>query len=237
MMIKIGIIDDEMNARKRLEQIINQVLFDSDFDYKLYKYDNASSFFEDNNYDIDLLFLDIEMGQENGLNVSKTLYDKGIKSVIVFVTSYDGYIKDAFGLNVYGFVTKDEVEERIPILLNNIVADLNNKAFIVLNSETGKFTLKFHDILYFTISDRKFYVKTKNMMKRFYATSLKEIKQDLGKQFLSPNAKFIVNAQHIQTIENGVIIMDNEECIFISRGKYKKFEDLYKDYLLDEVQV
>lgn len=235
MMLKIGIIDDEINAQQRLEKIIDKVLFRSDIDYKLFKYNNASSFFSDHNYDLDLLFLDIEMGEENGLNVSKALYEKGIKSIIVFVTSYDGYIKDAFGLNVYGFVTKDEVEERIPIVLDKILTDLKNKSYIVLNSETGALTLKFHDILYFTIQDRKCYVKTKNETKRFFATSLKEIKQNLGKQFLSPNAKYIVNAQHIESIENGVIIMDNEECIFISRGKYKKFEDMYKDYLLNEV--
>ena len=100
MMLKIGIIDDEIHAQQRLEKIIDKVLFRLDIDYKLYKYNNASSFFSDHNYDLDLLFLDIEMGEENGLNVSKALYEKGIKSIIVFVTSYDGYIKDAFGLNL-----------------------------------------------------------------------------------------------------------------------------------------
>lgn len=233
-MFRIVMIDDSENARIILSNLIDKILINSKIEYKIYQYESAKQCFANHKDDFDLLFLDIEMGEESGIDISKQMYEKGMKPIIVFVTSYDGYIKDAFGLNVYGYVMKEEIEEKIPVIMNKILSDLDKKSYIILNTEYGPTTLRYSDILYFMIENRKCYVKTNSDMIRFYATTLKEIKNELSEQFLYPNAKYILNALHIKSIENGAVIMSNDECIFISRGKFKIFNNEYKNFLINE---
>lgn len=233
-MFRIVIIDDSENARIIISSLINKFLINSKIEYKLYQYERAKQCFENHEGDFDLLFLDIEMGSENGVKISKQMYEKGMKPIVVFVTSYDGYIKDAFGLNVFGYIMKEEIEEKIPYTLNKILTNFRKKSYVILNTEYGTTTLRYSDIFYFMIENRKCYVKTNTNTIRVFATTLKGIKGDLGEQFIQPNVKYILNAIHIESIENGVVIMRNDDCIFISRGKFKKFNDMYKDFLINE---
>lgn len=234
-MFNIAIVDDEVYVIDKLSIILDKVLFNFDIDYRVTKFTKPSDFFKYRKNEFDLLFLDIEMGEENGVTISKTMYEQGLKPIIVFVTSYEGYIKDAFGLNVYGYIMKEEIEERIPKIMHQILKDLNKKSYIILNNNMGPVTYRYSDILYFMIENRKLYVRTRSNLTRFYATTLKGIKNSLNNQFLQPNSKYIVNAQHIKSIENGEVIMSNEDHIFISRGKYRLFNEIYKDYLINEV--
>ena len=233
-MFKIGIIDDEMIARKKINDIINRTIINLKIDYKVFEYSSANAFLSSNNTDIDLLFLDIEMGSENGVELSKIMFKKAMKPIIVFVSSYDGYINDAFGLNIYAYVLKSEIEKRLPIIINNVIKQLEKKAFVILATENGNETFMYDDIVYVTIDNRKFFIKTLSNLEttRINATTLSGIKLLIGDQFLQVNAKYIVNGMHIKLIENGAVILANDECIFISRGKFKQFNNLYKDYLI-----
>lgn len=233
-MFNIGIIDDEKHARDILTELINKILIEMTIDYRIYKYEKAEDFFCDKRIDFDLIFLDIEIGESNGIDISKRMYEQNMKSIIVFVTSYEGYVRDAFGLNVYGYVMKDEIEQKIPGIITKIITDLEKKSYIIVNTEYGPTTVKYSDIEYFMIEDRKFYLKTKKEMIRFFATTLKGVKEELNNQFLQPNSKYIINAEHIKAIENSAVVMDNDDCIFISRGKTKQFIEMYKDYLMGD---
>lgn len=234
-MFHIAIIDDELYARNRLLDIIEKELFHSNLDYRISQFINATDFFNSKNIEYDVVFLDIELGEDNGLMISKVMYEREMKPIVIFVTAYEGYIKNAFGLNVYGYIMKDEVEERIPEILKKILQDLNRKSYIILKNDMGPTTYRYSEIVYFMIEDRNCYVQTIKEKVRIHASTLKGIKAELNDQFLQPNAKYIVNAKHIKSIENGAIILDNDECIFISRGKVRKFNEQYKDFLMNEV--
>lgn len=232
-MFQIAIIDDEPIARKRLLNIVNKTLVLHKIEYRIDQYGGPKEFLKAGK-DYQLIFLDIEMKDENGVELSKHLYKLKKEAVIVFVTSYEGYIRDAFGLNIYSYVMKEEVEEKIPEILLRILDEQDQKAYIIVNTELGPLTYKYQDVLYFMIDQRKCYVYTKTQSIRVYETTLKGLKNKLNNKFLQPNAKYLIHGKHIESIENGVITLSNSECIFISRGKVKKFMEEYKEYLIRE---
>lgn len=233
-MIKIVILDDEKSARNRLRNVINTSLMEMDVDYQILEFSNSLDLYKQDMNTIDILFLDIEMNGENGVDISKQMKAQNLSPIVVFVTSYDQYIRNAFGLNVHAYVMKDEIDKVIPRTLRSILADMDKKSYIVVNSEIGAETIKFNQILYFTIEDRKIHIQTLGDKLRIYGTTLKGLSTELNASFLFPNSKYIVNGMHIKSIENGTIILENDECIFISRGKVKRFHEAYKTFLISE---
>lgn len=55
---------------------------------------------------VDVAFLDIEMGKDNGLILAKRLKDLNPDIHIIFVTSYDKYAVDAFQFHATGYLLK-----------------------------------------------------------------------------------------------------------------------------------
>lgn len=233
-MLRIAIVDDESEARRRLRNIVNITMINHKVDYKVEEFQSGSELFKEDIDTFDIIFLDIEMNDENGIEVSKELKKKEFSSIIIFVTSFDAYVRNAFGLNVYAYIMKDEIDVVVPRTLISLLKDMDKKTYIVLHGDQGPLTMKFVDILYFIIEERKIYIHTYNDKIRVYGTSLKKLSVNLNESFLYPNSKYILNASHIKSIENGAIILDNDECIFISKGKFKRFNEEYKNFLIKE---
>lgn len=57
---------------------------------------------------VDILFMDILMGGINGMNTAQKLRASGCKAQIIFLTSYDEYVFDAFDVNAVQYLLKAE---------------------------------------------------------------------------------------------------------------------------------
>ena len=56
--------------------------------------------------DYDIFFLDIEIKDELGVNLAKTILENNPDSIILFVTSHTDYILDAFQLAAFQYILK-----------------------------------------------------------------------------------------------------------------------------------
>jgi len=115
--MKIIAVDDEPLALGSIARVIKNVipgcepaLFDTPEDALKYAGDNQ----------VDIAFLDIEMGGMNGLILAKYLKDIYGKTNIVFVTGYTEYALDAHTLHPTGYLMKPATEERLRDLMENL---------------------------------------------------------------------------------------------------------------------
>ena len=123
----IAICDDEKIFR---EQIISYLL----------KYNNKFNIFEYyNGYDLlesekifDIIFLDIEMDNINGMIVAEKLRERGVSSIIIFFTSHHEYVHDAFKVKAFRFLNKpiDKVK-LVEAILDAETEILNTEKIII----------------------------------------------------------------------------------------------------------
>lgn len=105
-MINCIIVDDEPLARQLIESYINQL---SDLAC-LGSYSSAiEAFAALHQFQIDVIFIDIEMPGITGLNFIKSLK---IAPKVVFITAYTEYAVDAFEINVIDYLVKPVTFER-----------------------------------------------------------------------------------------------------------------------------
>ncbi|MNJ97315.1 Transcriptional regulatory protein YehT [compost metagenome] len=184
--------------------------------------------------EIDILFLDIEMPDMNGLELVKSLGDK--RPMVIITTSTADYAAEAFDLNVVDFLIKPVrparflmgVEKaRKMMMVKSLAMPDNADEFVFIRASNVVRRLKINDILY--MEARGDYVKI-NIPGHTYAihSSLKSVAEKLSKStFFKVHRSFIVNVSKIDTIDGGMLVI-NQNIVPVS--------DAYRAGLYDRMQ-
>ncbi|MFF2447055.1 LytR/AlgR family response regulator transcription factor [Neobacillus sp. NPDC058068] len=164
----------------------------------------------------DLVFLDIELAEENGLSLARQLEPLEQTPAIVFATAYDEYALEAFELNAVDYILKPFDEERIQKTLEKIkkMQNLGNKNNLIQSSvkqnNNGKIAvlvderivlLTVTDILYLESSEGKCNIVTCEQAYKVAEALIVLEKKVNNAKFLRVHRSFIVNLDHIVEIE------------------------------------
>ncbi len=182
-----------------------------------------------NERQIDILFLDINMPQINGLEFSKTIH---ASTRIIFTTAYDQYAVEGFRVNALDYLLK-------PINYTDFLQATNKalewfKLANISHSTTSIFIksgyrmekIDFDNILY--IENQKDYVKfhLENQKEPISSLmSMQSLEEKLPSNlFMRVHRSFIVNLKKIKTIERNCIVF-GKEYIPVSESYKNKFMD------------
>lgn len=123
----IGICDDENVIRDKIEKIcINETKKYCE-DVVIQKYSDGREVLEK---DFDILILDIEMEDVYGIVVKNYFQKRKKDTIIIFVTSHNEMMSQAFGVNVMGFVTKSYLDNQLQVMLDDAMKRVMNTVSI-----------------------------------------------------------------------------------------------------------
>ncbi|MEH6943179.1 LytR/AlgR family response regulator transcription factor [Bacillus sp. JJ722] len=109
-MLRAFIVDDEPLARDELTYLLNrckaiEIVGEAD---------NVTDAIEQLPYmDADVIFLDIQLAEESGLDLAERLQSMVDRPEIVFATAYDEYALKAFELSAFDYILKPFDENRV----------------------------------------------------------------------------------------------------------------------------
>lgn len=115
--MKFVVADDEMPARKELGHMLMQCMPDALIDYAE-NGETALLLLEKTN--ADAIFMDIHLGDINGMSLASVIKEKYPEIYIVFATAYENYAVKAFDLNVLDYITKPFDLKRIEQTIKKI---------------------------------------------------------------------------------------------------------------------
>lgn len=244
------IVDDEESSRNNLRGIIEQfcpelqVVGEADLPSKALKAIHELK--------PDLVFLDIEMPEINGLELARSIEQEGC--LIVFVTAHDGYAVEAFKRNAIDYVLKpptisglrDTVQRALKrrseeqsvrsALMEQAVGEIHGHVQtdkIALPASQGFIVKSIKDIVR---------IESDNSYSTVYTTSDKIIvSKGIGdfekllddKVFVRVHNSHIVNLNYLEAFENldgGTVIMKGGASIPVSKRRLNKFKDTIKDH-------
>lgn len=229
-MIKCIAIDDEPHALRQLAEYIEAVPYlslEGTFESAV----DACSFLHDNT--IDLIFVDINMPDINGIDFVKSL-SKNVK--IVFITAHSEFAYEGFQLDAADYLLKpisftdflksaNKVNERY-FLQNSSLPEIHqNRDYLFIKSEYRVIRIKFKDIKY--VESKREYVKIylEGSEPITSLMSIKKLEETLPDNlFMRVHRSFIVNLDKITVVERNRIIFDNKVYIPISENYGEKFQ-------------
>jgi len=119
----------------------------------------------------DLLLLDIDMPDMNGLDVARTISELKKRPILIFVTSHDELVYESFKYHPFGFVRKRFFKEELPKMLQDCIEELEreNKNFC-FRADGKDVRLLMSDIIYMESEANYIKVYTKDSEYRFRST-------------------------------------------------------------------
>lgn len=181
---------------------------------------------EENLYD--LIFLDIELGKINGVEVGHIIREQMEDYVtkIIYISSKDIYDRQLFDVQPLHFLKKPIDSKKVfdDIQLAMKISEKENRNF-EFKSFRNTIKVPYRDILYFESRGRKvFLVGTKNNY-TFYG-NIKSLEEVLPKFFIHPNRSYFVNYEFVTCFKFEELIMTDGSIIPISRNKRKEIREL-----------
>ena len=146
MKIRIGICDDSDHDRHYLKSIIKNYFKGREIEPEIVEYGSGEEFFR--KPDVEILFLDIEMNALDGIMVKNELQKLQAETRIVFTTSHNDLMRDAFGKQVFGFLVKRVSPKEVEKYLNAILKDLEEENCVLIKGAEKETFVKEKQILY-----------------------------------------------------------------------------------------
>ncbi|MFZ4724359.1 MAG: LytR/AlgR family response regulator transcription factor [Paludibacter sp.] len=227
MKIKCLAIDDEPLALKQLESYIEKIPFFESVAY-------CQSAFEAieylNNNDIDLMFVDINMPDINGMDFVKSLVER---PQVIFTTAYSEYAMEGFQVDALDYILKPISYEVFLKSANKAKTwfERNQKQaetikttpdYLFVKSEYKLIRILLADIKYIESANEYIQIHLINEQPVTTLIRLKAMEEQLPKnKFMRVHRSFIVNLDQVKVIERNRIIFDQK--VYIPIG------DQYKD--------
>lgn len=183
---------------------------------------------EDKNWDI--LLLDIEMGNINGVELARTIR-RGNKEVqIIFITGYMEYILDGYEVEALHYLIKPVSKEKVHAILDRAVEKLGQrKRALFLEKQGEAVRIPFYEITYLEV--QKNYVTIHGKEAFTVKKTLGEIQKELDENFFRVGRSYIVNLNAIRKITKTDVFLKNGDSIPLPRNMYESLNRAIIQYL------
>lgn len=184
-----------------------------------------------------VLFLDIDMPQVDGIQFGDYLRKKKNDIDIIFVSGREDRVFESFKVKPYGFVRKGMFLTDISTIVESYLKDSSKvDTLLVLETDVGKVTVKLKDIVYVESYGHKQFVHIfvkggQPVVYEIHATMDMFCRKLLPHDFLNVSRSYLVNCSFITMISKNVITVKTNEEITISRERIRETNEKYLDYV------
>ena len=231
MKLRCFAIEDEPLALKQMCSYIEQTPFLE----LLGAYKNGLLALEKiNEWEPDLLFLDINMPELSGMDLVRTLHHP---CMVIFTTAYDSYALEGFRVDAVDYLLKPisypaflkAANKALKLYQANTKpsseALLGNDESLFVKSEYRIVRIRFNEIKY--IEGMREYVRIHLINDKPVMTllSMKALEEKLpSSQFMRVHRSYIVNLNRINTIERNRIVFDSNVYIPVGEQYKEQFQ-------------
>lgn len=237
--IRAVIIDDEEPARNELRYLLEQI---PNINIVLEAENSQELLNSMERLHPHIIFIDIEMPKENGLQLSQIIREKNSTCFIVFATAHEEFALKAFDLNAVDYILKPFSLKRISQCITKVLGFIQsapatgipvNKNKLPIEHNGKVVLINIDDIISACCEDGQLLIYTNN--KIYYSNmALNELQMRLDNRFFRSHRAYLVNTEKISEVIpwfNGTLnlIMDDARHmeIPVSRHQAPKLKQMF----------
>lgn len=232
--MKIAICDDDILICNQIEGIIKNKISTLEISCEVNVFTQGKDVLNDI---YDLIFLDIEMSKEDGIEIKNQIGKRDIKTRIVFVTSHDEWMQKAFGINVIGFVKKPIHETEIIQYLEDVIFEIKQKSRnIIVKTSKGLAKIYYNEIVYIEAAQKYTMVHMVMGNVELCDLSISEWEKILPDDtFTRCHRSYIANFEYVEKMSSSIHLV-NGDMLEVSRRKLKETRSKYMNYIMENAR-
>ena len=229
--IRIAVCEDDKTQRDYMERVLEKWAKDTGHDCEVDHYVSAEQllFSVDTDFYHHIFFLDIQMGEMNGMELAHKIREKDRNAVLIFLTGLRDYALEGYQVEAYRYLIKPVKEEELHAILNQVMEEK-------IGSEDSYYVLELHGELVKIPYDEIWYLAAQgHYVVLAYGKETGRWKESYGKLqdefeengFVVVRRGVLVNLARVARVGKTDCILDNGEALPISRSQYKKVNEAF----------
>ena len=232
-MYKIAACDDNGAITDYLKSVIEENYY-SQVNYISFqnKFDIVDYICETVKGNVDILMIDINLGEDNGIEVAELIKQQYPHIKIIFITGHVNYVEDIFEAEPCFFLVKPLEEARLVQAIDkaiNLIQEERQRCISVVTRGEIR-NLQLSQIRYIESQSRTLIIKEKNLSFEVHM-KLSEFEKMLPGNFCRCHQSYVVNLDHIRELTNDGAQLYSGEFVPVSRSKYSDVKKTFLKYL------
>lgn len=222
-MVRIALVDDDKYSLCILEKYIRHICQKNEMNFKITEFNDGSEILTDYKPVFDVIFLDIEMKNINGMDAAEMIRKYDQNTILIFVTQMAQYAVRGYRVDALDYMVKPIDYYSFELVFRKIMnhIKMNKKKSICLNLGNEMKIVRCDEVRYIEVFDHyvTYNLGEKNItIKGTLAEAEKELDSTL---FCKCNRSFIVNLEYITSVRKDSILV-GEKRIDVSRARRKE---------------
>ena len=220
MAYRVAIVDDSTTDAEFVQHILNSWADLRQANIQAEVFPSAEAFLfryaEDKGWDI--LLLDIEMGNMDGVALAKKIRQDNESVQMVFVTGFADYISEGYEVAALHYLMKPVKQDKLFAVLDRAIAVMQKTERVILLPVGG-------EMLRLPISQVQYVEAFSHTIAIITGTDtiqvkmpISEVEKLLGEEFIRCHRSYLVGLKHIARLSKTEVILDSGKTLPLSRG-------------------
>ena len=231
-MIRIAICDDEKHMSDHIRSMVLNFFRKKNREISLRMFSGGEELLSYNGQ-IDILFLDIQMKDMDGMETARKLRADKFRGFLVFITVLKEMVFQSFEVQAYDYLVKPVDKKQFEKTMERLYASMQNAredSLLVQKGYEGRIIPK-DEIVFCEVIDRKIYLNLASGDVVDYYERIENLEAKLDKHFYRCHRSYLINLKHLKGYKNGTACMDNGKKIPVSRLRSKEFSGVVLQYM------
>lgn len=230
--MQIAIVDDSAQDALRLESFLTRYQVETGVECPVRLFSSAKDLLAGDIDGFDLVIMDIDMPELNGVDAARRLREAGSDVVLMFVTNMPQYALCGYEVEAVDYVLKPVSYSDFALKLQKAerYVDRNRDQQIVLHTADGVVSVRSSEILYVESALHYLVYHTVSGDHRVRGSMAQAEKVLSPLRFAKCNSGFLVNLRHVKAIKQDDVLLGHVS-LKISRGKRMAFLNAFTRYL------
>ena len=232
--LRIAVCDDEKGEIEKLEKII----FSIQGNYQVDTYQSGGALLESvrQGSEYALLFCDIYLGDENGLDVAKEMQRLSPGTAVVFITTSTEHAVEAFSVRALHYLVKPVSEQDIAEALDRLGKKQSPRHTLTLRIDRNITVLYQDQIIRVEGQDHRTVITCQDNTAFSIWKSYGEISALLDDSFLHIKKGVSVNMRHVDKMTAQKCVMKDGSAFLLRRDMAKENRERYFAFLEKELR-